>query len=99
MIDREKKACPIAITHVSICPNCSQFGVNKNSYPAPELGKKYTRIAKIKNKIKNKGIKILFTFSIPDVEPNIKIKAVITITRVCQNTLPNSPVTSCKNTS
>ena len=63
-MDKEKKAWPIAMIHVSLLNKYSHLGTNKNLYPSMAPSNKLTRMARIINKIKKAGINILLTFSI-----------------------------------
>ena len=77
VMDREKKACPIAMTQVSTLASASHFGTNRKRYPSWEPGRKNTLTARMANRIKNRGIKILFALSIWFAAPVIRMITVI----------------------
>ena len=62
-MDKEKKACPIAMIHVSLFNRYSHLGTNKNLYPSMAPSNRLTRMARIINKIKKAGINTLLAFS------------------------------------
>ena len=92
VIDREKNACPMAITHVSGLSRSSQRGISRYSYPARAPSRKNTRTAIITNRMKNAGIIMRLTFSIPFRTPPTSTTMVITTTMKCHGTLPKWPV-------
>ena len=80
-MDKEKKACPMAMIHVSLLSKYSHLGTNKNLYPSMAPLNKLTRMARIINKIKKAGINTLLAFSMAFVALVKRSKQVINKTK------------------
>ena len=93
VIEREKKACPIAFTQVSTLNRYDQSGTNKYLYPSIAPGKNATLTANMKNSTKKAGIIILFVFSILEA-PAKRVSKVIIITAICQGRITKFPCTA-----
>ena len=79
VIESEKKACPIAVTHTIGSSSLLKSGINRNLYPSSAFGSIATFIAKMANNTKNSGIIILLVFSML-FAPKNSVRSVPTIT-------------------
>ncbi len=95
-MDREKNACPMAITQVFTSNSLSHFGTKRKLYPAEAPGRKNTRTARTVNRTKKTGIITRLARSIWVTEPVTRIITVIRTTARCQGRLPKLPVACAK---
>ena len=97
VMDREKNACPMAMTQVSALRRYSHLGMKRKRYPSAEPSRKNTLTARIIKRPKKAGISTLLTFSIPLVAPAISRTQAVTTTARWHGMLPKAEDISPKN--